>query len=489
MVFSSPIDVDGNLDLSGYPPPPVLWFTAVIDTLCIPLRCADWRDSLGVDDRSWLGAKVPPLLEHMPSYPSFHDYLHAQDLSWSSFFSSMRNPAQHGQQHGREGIDDRLMGASSSRSSPSIWEHMYKYAIETPSTALCDLSTPTAIFVVFCLVLMLRTLKSFLLPMFSSFGRWTGRHTHGVEWEVANEERISKFGEYVFRLLYHSSIAVFGVYYFWDKEWWAQNGTLALYDGFPNQPVQPGMAWYYLLQAAYNVDAMLSLLILSFVVKIQSPIQQNNKTDLVSFRFPLRIEWSPMVRGDFQEMMIHHVITNLLVVGSSLCRLTRIGSMVFLVHDVSDVPVDLSKLANFLKWKWTTLACFLSMVGVWMITRLYILPFTIYRSILTESHYVVQDGLPVLLYVHYRFFFYILVFLLIILHLAWFVMFLQMFGTFLRKSECHDLSEHKHGEKQDAGNPDKAPASYAAKDVHQPPRASTSKKRLTDDFSEEKKDN
>merc|ERR1712226_1247798 len=130
--------------------------------------------------------------------------------------------------------------------------------------------------------------------------------------------------------------------------------------------------------------------------------------------------------------MIHHIVTNLLVIGSSMCRLTRVGSMVFLVHDFSDVPVDLSKLANFLKWKWTTLGCFLAMVGVWMATRIYILPFTIYRSILTEAQYVLQEGLPVLLFVHYRYFFYVLVGLLILLHVAWFLMFLQMFATFLK---------------------------------------------------------
>jgi thioredoxin 1 len=47
-----------------------------------------------------------------------------------------------------------------------------------------------------------------------------GRRTHGPEWEEENAERIVKFGEYVFRLLYHSTLSVCAVMYFKDKPWW-----------------------------------------------------------------------------------------------------------------------------------------------------------------------------------------------------------------------------------------------------------------------------
>ena len=121
--------------------------------------------------------------------------------------------------------------------------------------------------------------------------------------------------------------------------------------------------------------------------------------------------------------------------------------MVFLVHDISDVPVDLSKLFNFLKWKWSTLFSFTVLTVLWLYTRLYIFPFTIYRSLLTECHYVMQEGFPVLIYIAYRHFFYFFLGLLILLHAAWFVMFLRMYHTFFVKKEgCHDLSEHKGGE-------------------------------------------
>jgi TLC domain len=112
-----------------------------------------------------------------------------------------------------------------------------------------------------------------------------------------------------------------------------------------------------------------------------------------------------------------------------------------------DVPVDLSKLANFLKWKATTALCFCTMAITWLYTRLYILPVKIYWTTITKSHYVLERGVtPVLCYVCYRHFFFMFLGLLILLHAAWFMMFLRIFRTLVVKRECHDYSEHKNGE-------------------------------------------
>lgn len=448
----------------SYPPEPIVWLTAFIDTVCVVAPCSEWREFLSItpEKQEWIALRVPPISENLPSWLSFSQFLQEKKIE-------------------NDGVP---MGRL-----------LYEYGFQTTSTALSDLTTPTALFVLVCLVVLLRILKSVLLPRFAALGRWAGHSTHGSYWQVHNEARIAKFAEYLFRLCYHGAISAYGIWYFKDKEWWTAGGTHALFRGFPHHEVQPGMAWYYLLQAAYNFDAMLSLLTLSFTLQLRWPIviKYKGKTQhILHFCSPISIAWSDTVRGDFKEMMIHHIITNMLVVGSSWCRFTRIGSMVFLVHDISDVPVDLSKLANFLKWKWTTLGCFLSMVAVWLATRLYILPFLIYRSILTESHFILETGVvPTILYIAYRHAFYALVGLLILLHLFWFVMFLQIFATFLKKNECHDLSEHKAGEEQ-------LPAPPMSKDT----KMATTKRTLlcsssilsassSDDhyYREEKKDN
>jgi len=403
-------NLDGrSVDMEGIPPAPITWFTGVLDTVCYPI-CENWREWCGVEDGSWLSYRVPPLGLELPTL-----------MSYDTFVSQSKLPA-------------------------FSTESMLQY-FRTSSTALGKLTSPEACAVLLVLVLIVRNIKRLIMPVFRTIGRETGRMTHGEEWLKLNEERITKFGEYVYRLVFHTSISVFGLSYFLRQAWWAREGlsfvgTRALFTGFPNQPIEPGMIWYYLIQAAYNMDAMISLLEISFDVKLQNPVSQGK------IRFPVFVRWSKTVRGDFGEMFVHHIATNLLIFGSSHCRLNRTGSMVFLIHDVSDVPVDMSKLANFLKWKTSTVVCFFTMTLTWMFTRLYILPFVIYYAVITEGHYTMADGLPPILWVAYKHFFYVLLGLLIFLHLTWFGMFIRMFITLVTKNEAHDYSEHKSGEKQ-----------------------------------------
>lgn len=286
------------------------------------------------------------------------------------------------------------------------------------------------------------------------------RKTHGPDWEKekANEERIMKFGEYVFRLCFHSSISLVGIFLFYDKPWWSSvlqflvgggsnghndSGTKSLYINFPFHPIQPGMVWYYLVQFAYNAEVMISLLEISFRMKFRS-IYNSDKNQ---WQLPIRVDWSESCRGDFREMFVHHIFTNLLIIGSSFYRLHYIGSMVFMIHDISDIPVDLSKLANFLKLKTATTICFVCMCITWLLMRLIILPFIVLRSIIYESWLVCADGhVPPMYYNMFQPVFVVLLGFLILLHFFWFTMFIRMGYLLLRKGEAHDLSEHKSGE-------------------------------------------
>jgi hypothetical protein len=415
----------GVPNFDGLPPSPILLLTAAIDTVCLPLRCSLWREVFDLPADSWFSFRVPKLRESFPSLLTYGEFLQQQQDMASA--------------------------------KPLSLDSLYQYLFETNSTQLSDLTTPTACFVLILLVLLIRSVKSVLLPIFRALGRKAGRHTHGEQWEKANEERIVKFGEYVYRLVYHFMISLYGLYYFRNKEWWAFEGMrhvggIKLFQNFQKSPIEPGMSWYYLLQAAYNVDAMVSLLELSVVMKFRSPFvssANDGKASRISskIRSPIRLAWSETVRGDFAEMAVHHMATNLLIFGSSLCRMTRGGSMVFLVHDVSDIPVDLSKLANFLKWSVTTIVFFFTMMVSWFVTRLYILPFVIFRALLFKAIYMCEDpDFPFLLYICYRHVFWSLMGLLILLHLQWFLMFIRMFITLATKREIHDYSEHKAGE-------------------------------------------
>jgi TLC domain len=460
-------NVDGSLQynatvLNECPPAPILWATGMLDlTLCsIPLgvyhtvtfsqshsttNCPQyWRQTLLQPvvparhyDR-WIAQELPSITTALPPMQSFASFAEAH------------------QGH--------------------LGQLLYQYAFTTSNTELADLGSRTAAVTLLVLVLLLRVIKHHvLLPTFSSVGRRLGRQSHGPDWEQANEIRIVKFGEYVFRLLYHSAISLYGYSVFGTAPYW--HSTQDIFRHFPHHEMVPSMTWYYLLQSAYNIDAFVSLLVLSFQFQ-WFPSKQKTETIRVdtkangqetrrpngAIRDWILIDAAPLfqfgwnydtIRGDFTEMCIHHFITNFLVVGSSVCRLTRVGSMVFLVHDISDVPVDCSKLANFLKWKTCTIVCFFFMCIVWLYTRLYLLPWIIYRAILYQSHFLLESGaLPPLIYCAYRPLFVLGIGLLILLHTSWFCMFIRMGMLIVKKNETHDLSEHKKGEDQGLSTPD-----------------------------------
>ena len=48
--------------------------------------------------------------------------------------------------------------------------------------------------------------------------------------------------------------------------------------------------------------------------------------------------------SDFVEMFIHHITTILLMGLSWTCNLTRVGTLVLVIHDVADILLEVSDL-------------------------------------------------------------------------------------------------------------------------------------------------
>lgn len=462
-------------DLSIVPTPPYLLASKLFDVGCdLPIlknACptpdeGGWRSA--IPNKEWVTFPDGKLSHSFSSYYSDGDV--AQDVTFDEYMHWVNTG------NVKQGAPPSTVVGGSPMAT--TLNHYYNYAFHTNTTTLCDLTHPMALCVLCALVMIIRIIKKIVMPKFSALGRTLGRAAHGDEWENENEERIVKFGEYVYRLCYHSSVSLYGLYYFYDKSWWdnSQGGTTNLWISHPNHPVEPGMAWYYLVQAAYNLDALISLIELSLTWEWVNPLSYSSSLDFLEkehvvderqrkeqvFKMmakskhrsilwtPLfEIKWSTTVRGDFREMMAHHIVTNALIFFSSYYRFTRIGSMIFLIHDLSDVPIDMSKLANFVKWKVTTIICFVAMVLLWIVTRLTIFPFVICRSVVMESYeYLVLKGtLDPALHDAYYALFYGLLGALVFLHVTWFLILLRIGWTLVSTGERHDYSEFKGGEK------------------------------------------
>lgn len=80
-------------------------------------------------------------------------------------------------------------------------------------------------------------------------------------------------------------------------------------------------------------------------------------------------------RQDFRQMVLHHVVTLALVAGSMASADTlRVGAVVALLHDATDVLVELTKLSHYLDLHgrargWIAEACFTANLVSWVATR------------------------------------------------------------------------------------------------------------------------
>lgn len=115
--------------------------------------------------------------------------------------------------------------------------------------------------------------------------------------------------------------------------------------------VPSDIRFYYVVELAYYIQAILALLF-----------------------------WETR-RKDFAVMMMHHVVTVALITYSDVRHQERFGSMVFLLHDVADPPMEIAKLFNYSKNRFMSAVFFLTFVAAWITSRLVYLPAVLIRAV------------------------------------------------------------------------------------------------------------
>lgn len=63
-----------------------------------------------------------------------------------------------------------------------------------------------------------------------------------------------------------------------------------------------------------------------------------------------------------------------------LCRYARVGSVIMLLHDPSDIFLEAAKLLNYAGLDLPATAAFVGLLCSWMALRLLLLPFWVIRS-------------------------------------------------------------------------------------------------------------
>ncbi|XP_029978018.1 ceramide synthase 2 [Sphaeramia orbicularis] len=221
---------------------------------------------------------------------------------------------------------------------------------------------------------------------------------------------LKKFREASWRFVFYLLAFVGGIFALHDKEWFYD--TREVWTGFPKQSMLQSQYWYYILEISFYGSLVFSV---TFDVK----------------------------RKDFKEQIVHHVATLVLLSFSWCVNYIRIGTLVMLVHDASDVLLESAKLFNYAKWEKTCKTLFVLFAVVFMGTRLIIFPFWLIHCTWV---YPVQHYPPFFGY----YFFNVMLLVLLVLHMFWAYLILCMIRKFLFGTLTRDeRSDHEEEDEEE----------------------------------------
>ncbi|NXV23691.1 CERS4 synthase, partial [Cepphus grylle] len=182
-----------------------------------------------------------------------------------------------------------------------------------------------------------------------------------------------------------------GLAVLYDKPWlWDHREC---WTGYPQQPLQPSLFWYYLLELSFYWSLVFTL---PFDVK----------------------------RKDFKEQIVHHAATIFLISFSYCANYIRIGTLVMVIHDASDCFLEPTKIFNYMKWKKTCDSLFMIFTAVFLISRLVIFPYTVLYN---TYYYSMEIFQPFFGY----YFMNALLIILQLLHVFWSCLIIHMVYKFI----------------------------------------------------------
>lgn len=164
---------------------------------------------------------------------------------------------------------------------------------------------------------------------------------------------------------------------------------------------------------------------------------------LVSFGYHLHSlidQFKYIGKPNFGDMMLHHIITVFLIVFSFLNNYVRIGALVLLVHDVSDICGSLVKIFINSKYEKLTLTFYFGLLASWIYFRLYVYPFQVINSAIKQVPNPIHEKNKFLI---------LLMASLVVLHIYWFIAFLLMIINYIRTDEIVNIHDEGFDKMED----------------------------------------
>lgn len=168
---------------------------------------------------------------------------------------------------------------------------------------------------------------------------------------------LEKFSETGWRCFYYSALFGYGLTVLWTKPWlW--DIRHCWYD-YPNHTVEGDVWGYYMLELSLYWSLTLS-------------------------------QFVDVKRKDFWEMFVHHLTTICLLCFSWTCNLTRVGTLVMVIHDIADIFLEAAKMCKYTNYQKTCDVLFASFAVTWIVTRLGVYPTWILYSTTIEAPQIVE---------------------------------------------------------------------------------------------------
>ena len=166
--------------------------------------------------------------------------------------------------------------------------------------------------------------------------------------------KMVKFQEGFWRGLFYTAACIYGVWALKDELY--LNDTSHAWIGYPFHTLTSKVQWYYFIKLGFY--ASLSITGMLFDVK----------------------------RKDFWEMQLHHFTTALLMTFSYTSGMHRIGALILLVHDVSDIFLEYAKGTNYIWEGSAATSIFFAVFAVmFLICRLVVYPAYMIKQTLVHS--------------------------------------------------------------------------------------------------------
>jgi ceramide synthetase len=189
---------------------------------------------------------------------------------------------------------------------------------------------------------------------------------------LAKERTMQKFVDQSWQLVIHVAMTSLELYILSTENWYSD--TTLLWIPKPAQQLMDGIRWevkaLYCIQTAIWIVTCLS----------HRFFEEHHK--------------------DYYVMYAHHLATILLILLSYQNNYVRLGTLVLLVHDLSDIPVDVLKMVNYCKLEdmkgfFASEIAFILNLASWLYLRLYILPYRVMYSAWFESRkFATQNNTP-----------------------------------------------------------------------------------------------